>query len=221
MEDHWEYCRLREEDGVSVGSCEHKLLYPMKPLEFWGLVTTFVILWFTNMGGLGGGGSIVPISMLFFRFDAKNAIALSNASIFVSSLIRFVLLARRPHPLKNGKGLLVDMNLSILMLPLIISGVSIGVILNILFPDLVIIASYALGLAFLGRGVFKKALNLYKSEVARDKENLEHDEEIEQLVVESESRHEISNKDIELELSDSHSAQQARARASQVVPLQL
>lgn len=159
----------------------------MKPMEFWGLVATFVILWFTNMGGLGGGGSIVPISMLFFRFDAKNAIALSNVSIFLASLIRFVTLSRRPHPLKNGKGLLVDMNLSILMLPLIISGVSIGVILNIMLPDLLIISSYAFGLAFLGSGACKKAITLYRSEVARDRENSlrgltamrQNDEEIE------------------------------------------
>lgn len=174
------------ESGERIGQCAHKDIFPMKPMEFWGLVLTFVILWFTNMGGLGGGGSIVPISMLFFRFDAKNAIALSNVSIFLSSFIRFIVLARRPHPLKNGKGLLVDMNLSILMLPLIISGVSIGVILNILFPDLVIIASYAIGLALLGRGACKKAVILYKSEVDRDRRNLEHDEEIEHLVIESE-----------------------------------
>ena len=172
-------------------------------MEFWGLVMTFVILWFTNMGGLGGGGSIVPISMLFFRFDAKNAIALSNVSIFLSSLIRFVVLARRPHPLKDGKGLLIDMNLSILMLPLIISGVSIGVILNILFPDLIIIASYALGLAVLGSGACKKAVILYKSEVDRDRRNLEPDEEIEQLVIESSRNdHAAQNNHISIQMRD-------------------
>lgn len=121
------------------------------------------------MGGIGGGGVVVPIAMLFFKFDAKNAIALSNFSIFLSSLIRFFANSNRPHPLKNGKGLLVDHNLAILMLPLIVSGSSIGVILNILLPNLVIIASYALGLAYLGYGVFKKTKLLYKKEVERDK----------------------------------------------------
>ena len=76
--------------------------------------------------------------------------------------------------------MLVDHNLAILMLPLIVSGSSIGVILNILLPSLVIIASYAFGLTYLGYGVFKKAIKLYKTEVERDqkaikdKENLEN-----------------------------------------------
>lgn len=191
---------MTEKGPMNVGTCEHKHIFPMKPLEFWGLATTFVILWFTNMGGLGGGGSIVPISMLFFRFDAKNAIALSNISIFLASFIRFIIFAKRPHPLKNGKGLLVDMNLSILMLPLIISGVSIGVILNILFPDLVIIVSYALGLAFLGRGVFKKALIVYRSEVERDRLNLEKDEEVEQLMARSARNADSLNRESDIQL---------------------
>jgi hypothetical protein len=65
----------------------------------------------------------MPISIIFFRFDPKNAIALSNFSIFLSSIIRFLLNAHKPHPLKKGKGLIVDHNLSVLMLPMIISGV--------------------------------------------------------------------------------------------------
>lgn len=133
----------------------------MKPLEFWGMLLTLGALWLTNMGGIGGGGTVVPLAMLFFRFDAKNAIALSNFSIFLSSLIRFLVNAHRPHPLKNGKGLLVDMNLSILMLPLIVSGVSIGVILNIWLPNLIVIGSYAIGLTYLGHGVWRKAVVLY------------------------------------------------------------
>lgn len=116
------------------------------------------------MGGIGGGGVVVPIAMLFFQFDAKNAIALSNFSIFLSSLIRFFANAHRPHPLKNGKGLLVDHNLAILMLPLIVSGSSIGVILNIWLPNIVIIASYAFGLTYLGYGVYKKTIKLYQVE---------------------------------------------------------
>lgn len=61
------------------------------------------------------------------------------------------------------------MNLAILMLPLIISGVSIGVILNILMPNLIIIITYALALIYFGYAITKKALALYKKEVAADK----------------------------------------------------
>jgi len=91
--------------------------------EFWGMMSIFGVLWSSGMGGLGGAGAIVPIAIGFFMMDAKNAISLSNASIFLSALFRFFLNARKPHPLKNGKGILVDMNIAVLMLPAIISGV--------------------------------------------------------------------------------------------------
>ena len=146
----------------------HKDVFPMKQLEFWGFFAVIAILWITNVAGIGGGGTVVPILMIFHRFDAKNSIALSNFSIFLSSLIRYIINSSQPHPLKNGTGILVDMNLAILMLPLIISGVSIGVILNILMPNILIIASYALALIYFGYGITKKALALYKKEVERD-----------------------------------------------------
>ena len=66
-------------------TCVHKNLFPMFQLEFWGYSAVFWCLWFTNMGGMGGGGMLVPIAIFFFGFDAKNAIAISNFSIFLSS----------------------------------------------------------------------------------------------------------------------------------------
>jgi uncharacterized membrane protein YfcA len=60
------------------------------------------------------------------------------------------LTARKHHPLKNGKGLLIDMNLGIIMLPMVVSGVSVGVIANIHLPNIVIIACYALFLVLIG-----------------------------------------------------------------------
>ena len=60
------------------------------------------------MGGAPGSGLVIPLTMIFFKLDSKNAVALSNMSICVSSLIRYLLFAREPHPLKNGKGRLID-----------------------------------------------------------------------------------------------------------------
>ena len=63
----------------------------MKPLEFWGYFGVIAILIITNIGGIGGGGTVVPVLMIFMRFDAKNAIALSNFSIFLSSIMRWII----------------------------------------------------------------------------------------------------------------------------------
>ena len=56
----------------------------MKELEFWGCIAVFIALWIANIGGMGGAGMVVPISLLFFKFDAKNAVTVSNFSAFIS-----------------------------------------------------------------------------------------------------------------------------------------
>ena len=142
----WEYC-------TDAGKCEHKDIFPMKELELWGMMVVFGALILANMGGVGGGGMVVPIAILFFKLDAKNAIALSNFSIFLSSAIRYILNAPLPHPLKNGTGILVDLNLAVIMLPLIISGVSFGVMLNMIMPDIIIVIAFVGLLMYLGYGV--------------------------------------------------------------------
>ena len=50
------------------------------------------------------------------------------------------------------------------MLPMMISGVSFGVILNIIMPTFIIVLFYSSVLFYLGIGVYKKALRLYKIE---------------------------------------------------------
>ena len=42
--------------------------------EFWGMIMVVVSLIVANMGGLGGGGLVLPISLYFFNFDQKNSI---------------------------------------------------------------------------------------------------------------------------------------------------
>lgn len=122
----------------------------MNQMEFWGMIAVFWMIWVANMGGIGGGGTLVPICILFFKLDAANAVPLSNFSIFLSSGQRYLLNLNKTHPLKNGKGLLVDYNLAIIMLPAIISGVSVGGIINKILPGLVVRISYTVLLLYTG-----------------------------------------------------------------------
>ena len=122
------------------------------------------------MGGVGGAGIVVPLSMIFFRFDAKNAVALSNFSIFLSALIRYLIFMSDKHPLKNGTGLMLDYNVSIICLPLIIAGVSVGVIVNIMMPNVIVGSFYVLMIGYFSFGVMKKACNLHFAESKAFKE---------------------------------------------------
>jgi len=138
----------------------------MQELEFWGYQAVFFFLWLANMGNAPGGGIVIPISMIFFKLDAKNAIALSNLSIFISSFVRFFWMVRKPHPLKNGGGTVIDYNLTLIMLPMITSGAQLGVMLNIILPDMVVMIFFILLMGG-GRGLTcYHALRIYAKERA-------------------------------------------------------
>ena len=121
-------------------------------------------LFYTSLAGMSGGGLVVPVCIGFMRFDARNAIALSNFSIFVGSAIRFLTFSGEAHPKKNGKGLLVDHNLAILTLPLIIMRVSVGILANITVPAVIILGFFVFGCVLLSVSIVKKANRIYAAE---------------------------------------------------------
>jgi uncharacterized membrane protein YfcA len=138
----------------------------MNVTDFWGLIFTSFWLCFVNIGGIGGGGSMITVSLAFFSFSQKEAIALSNLSVFTASLIRYLMNSRKPHPLKNGKGLIIDLNMLVVMLPMIVSGASFGVIANVASPNPVIIGSLCLITCISGSSLFLKLRMLLKKENA-------------------------------------------------------
>ena len=101
-------------------------------LEFIGCFITIFVLFASNCGGLGGGGAVVPIVMVFFNYDVKTSIALSNSTIVIAALTRMIINSKLPHPSKtdvqgNPSGVIIDYNIASLMLPMIIVGAMIGV----------------------------------------------------------------------------------------------
>jgi len=42
--------------------CQHKNIFPMKELEYYGMLVVMAILWITNMAGIGGAGLVIPLS---------------------------------------------------------------------------------------------------------------------------------------------------------------
>ena len=74
-----------------------------------------------------------------FGFDTKESIALSNASICVASILRYFVNFNKPHPLKGGKGVLVDYNVASIMLPMIVVGATLGTMFNKMLPSVAII----------------------------------------------------------------------------------
>jgi len=84
-------------------------------------------------GGIGGGGVFIPLLILIGRFNAEEAIPLSTTLICGSSIANFIQMCRQRHPIRNKP--LIDYDLALMLEPLSLVGTVVGVILNTMFPD--------------------------------------------------------------------------------------
>ena len=71
-------------------ACVHKGIFPIHRSEFFGVLILTVLIALANVGGVGGGGLIIPIIMALFSFHTKEAIAISGFTIFTGSVARFI-----------------------------------------------------------------------------------------------------------------------------------
>jgi uncharacterized membrane protein YfcA len=136
-------------------------------MEWIGNVATFFVLLISNCGGLGGGGAIIPVAIFFYGFDAKQAIGLSNASICMASICRYLINFNKTHPLKNKTGVLVDYNIASLMLPMIVVGATTGVMLNKILPPVIVSVVFTLLMVFFSVTTTRKLLKIQADERQR------------------------------------------------------
>mmetsp|Transcript_34661 Transcript_34661/g.33853 ORF Transcript_34661/g.33853 Transcript_34661/m.33853 type:complete len:94 (+) Transcript_34661:268-549(+) len=90
----------------------------------------------STIAGIGGGGVVIPFCMTFFGFPMKKAIAISGFSIFTCSITRFIYNVDQKHPKKSS--VVIDYGLSTIMLPLVLVGSLNGVVVNLMFPSLIL-----------------------------------------------------------------------------------
>jgi hypothetical protein len=128
----------------------------------------------STMGGIGGGGAVVPFTMMFFSFTTKEAIAISGFSIFVCSLARYIYTYNDKHPEKDA--VIIDYGLASIMLPAVMMGSMVGVLANVMLPSLVLQTSLTFLLIFLTFQSGFKARQIFTKEnakIAKDKEESE------------------------------------------------
>lgn len=128
------FCQTTKTGGHT---CEHKDLFPMTLLEYIGAFLVIIFMFIANSGGSAVGGTITPIVMMFYGYDIKMGIAISNFVVVFSGWLRFGINYRKRHP-KVGYGLLVDYNFIVIMFPTLYIGATVGVIAYTLLPSLII-----------------------------------------------------------------------------------
>lgn len=152
----------------SEKQCIHKDVFPLEALEFFGSMVLGVMIALSNAGGIGGGGIIVPIGIIFFQFRTKQAVALSNFCIFTASLTRYILNFNKNHPYKEAK--LIDYSVIMIMFPMVLLGSLFGVQINLIIPESILLGGLTLILVFLSVKSVFTSLSIRRRENSQQKQ---------------------------------------------------
>ena len=137
--------------------------------EFVGLFLLSALVGLANVSGIGGGGITVPLVGLCWGFSTKKAIALSGATIFFGQIVRFIYQIKNKHPEKKATH--IDYGITIVMFPLVLTGTTIGVLVNLSFPPIILNACLCIILLILGIQSIFAAKKRYDKETRDMKEN--------------------------------------------------
>ena len=122
-----------------------------------------ILLGISNIAGIGGGGLIIPASIALFGFSTREAIAISNATIFGGSLVRFFLFSiKERHPNKNAT--IINYTVANIMMPVVLTGSYVGAILNIVVPESILGIVMTMLLIFLTYNTFKRGMKMHRTE---------------------------------------------------------
>ena len=80
---------------------------------------------------------MIPLLILFNRFRQSEAVPLATFIIFIGAFVRFLYNWNQTHPLATYRKA-IDYNIIIVLLPMALFGTTLGVLLNDLSSDAVI-----------------------------------------------------------------------------------
>ncbi|KAK7384924.1 hypothetical protein VNO78_30627 [Psophocarpus tetragonolobus] len=149
-------------------------------MEFgWQIVVGSIIGFFGaafgSVGGVGGGGIFVPMLNLVVGFDAKSSTAISKCMIMGAALSTVYYNLNLRHPTLDLP--IIDYDLALLIQPMLMLGISVGVIFNVVVADwmvtmllLVLFLGTSTKATFKGVEVWKRE-TILKEEAARKQES--------------------------------------------------
>jgi uncharacterized membrane protein YfcA len=100
-----------------------------------------VFLALASAGGIGGGGIVIPILLMLGDFPPYYSVPLSVTSIVGVSIVCFAIQIRRKHPNERvGHRPLIAFDVVLLLLPMALAGTVLGVLLNGVSPNWLVLA---------------------------------------------------------------------------------
>jgi uncharacterized membrane protein YfcA len=146
------------------GVCVHKQFLPVQPSEIVGYVVLPMLLVVSIVGGAGGGTVFIPLAMACFKFNSKEAVAMSIGIVCTTSMIRTLLFSLwEKHPLKPN-ATEIDFNTVRMTYPMFLVGSYCGVITSIALPELILSLTLTVLLFVLAVMSFQKGKAMWAKE---------------------------------------------------------
>ena len=127
-----------------------------------GFLSIFIAAGMSNASGLGGGLLFIPVLLLILNFYPHEAIPISKIVIFAGALTSFIQNTKVKRPGRNSKAL--NYNLVIVNSPNLLMGTILGVTLNKILPNSLILFFLCILLFYYSFKIFKTFLKLYREE---------------------------------------------------------
>ncbi|XP_016496412.1 sulfite exporter TauE/SafE family protein 3-like isoform X1 [Nicotiana tabacum] len=142
-------------------------------LEFgWRVIVGSVIGFFGaafgSVGGVGGGGIFVPMLTLIIGFDPKTSTAISKCMITGAAGATVYYSLKLRHPLLELP--IIDYDLVLLFQPMLLLGISIGVVLNVIFAEWMVTMLLIILFLAASTKAFFKGIETWKKETIIKKE---------------------------------------------------
>ncbi|WVZ64647.1 hypothetical protein U9M48_014141 [Paspalum notatum var. saurae] len=170
--------QVHQPQGDAAGKAYHHVWPPMR--VGWRIVLGTLIGFFGaacgSVGGVGGGGIFVPMLALIIGFDPKSSTAISKCMIMGGSVSTVYYNLKLKHPTLDMP--LIDYDLALLMQPMLMLGVSVGVIFNVIFPNWLITALLIILFLVTSSKAYLKGIDTWKKETIAKKEAAKRQEQI-------------------------------------------
>lgn len=118
---------------------------------------------FSAAAGMGGGGVYVPLLLLLLGFSTKEAVPLSQAMIVGGATVNVIMFCGERHP-KYPHRPKIDYEVVMMLNPGLAAGVTIGVMLNVISPQWLIVVVLLVTLALALQKSFTKGLKEWQKE---------------------------------------------------------
>ncbi|KAK7839124.1 sulfite exporter TauE/SafE family protein 3 [Quercus suber] len=127
-----------------------------------GTIIGFFGAAFGSVGGVGGGGIFVPMLTLIIGFDEKSSTAMSKCMIMGAAASSVFYNLKQRHPTLDLP--IIDYDLALLFQPMLVLGISIGVVCNVVFADWMITVLLIIIFLFTSIKAFLKGVETWKKE---------------------------------------------------------